>query len=487
MKKQVNNKYLLFFSAFIFSLIVSLSNPLLASATEDTDEETPTYTIGTDTTYAPFEFEDEDGNFVGIDMDILAAIAEDQGFEYEINALGFNAAVQALESGQVDAVIAGMTITPEREETFDFSDPYYEAGTVFGVDADSEYQNLEDLDGENVAVKTGTTGAIIAEEMAEEYNYTLTQFEDSANMYADVIAGNSAAAVEDTPVMQYAISTGAVDFRLITDTLEAMPLGMAFRQDENEELQQMFNEGLMNIQASGEYEEILERYLGEDALADRRVETGFFGQLTDNIGRLASGLWTTLWITLVSIAIALVIGIVLGLMRTSGNKLLSGIAIVYIDAMRGTPMIVFSFFIYFGIPQILNVNLSAVQAGILTLSINAAAYIGEIVRGGINAVDVGQKEASRSLGMSSNMTMRYVVLPQAIKIMIPSLINQFVITLKDSSILSVIGLVELTQTGRIIIARTLQSGTMWLIVGLMYIIVITILTKLSNRLEKEWV
>ena len=151
--------------------------------------------------------------------------------------------------------------------------------------------------------------------------------------------------------------------------------------------------------------------------------------------------------------------------------------------MRGVHLIVLSFFIYFGIPQMTGVRFSSATAGIMTLSLNAAAYVAEIVRGGIQAIDKGQMEASRSLGLSYGKTMQKIILPQAIKLMIPSFINQFVITLKDTSILSVIGLVELTQTGSVIIARTYQSGSMWLIVGLMYLIVITALTRLSKRLE----
>jgi polar amino acid transport system substrate-binding protein len=119
------------------------------------------------------------------------------------------------------------------------------------------------------------------------------------------------------------------------------------------------------------------------------------------------------------------------------------------------------------------------------VSLNATAYIGEIVRGGIEAVDNGQMEAGRSLGLSYGHTMFYVILPQAMKITVPSLINQFVITLKDSSILSVIGLVELTQTGRVIIARTYESGYMWLIIALMYLVLITSLTRLSQQIERK--
>ena len=443
-----------------------------------------TYIIGTDTTFAPFEFVGDDGEYVGIDMDLLAAIASDQGFNYEIRPLGFNAALQAVEAGQIDGMIAGMGITEEREESFDFSNPYYEAGVQFAVLEDSDVETLEDLEGQNVAVKTGTTGMATAEAVADEYGFTISTFEDSVNMYEDLQAGNSVAVIEDYPVMAYAAQTGGIPLRFIGEQMELTDYGFAVSAGKNPELVALFNQGLSNIQASGEYDTIISNYLGEEEL-EESSSSGFFGLIEQNGRALLNGLWTTLWITLVSFAIAAVIGIIIGLMRTSGNIILSFIAQVYIDLMRGTPMIVLSFFIYFGIPQLTGWTFGAVGAGITTLSINAAAYIAEIVRGGINAVDVGQDEAARSLGLNKSKTMRRIILPQAFRIMIPSFINQFVITLKDTSILSVIGLVELTQTGRIIIARTYQSGAMWLIVGLMYIILITILTKISNRLEKD--
>lgn len=444
------------------------------------------YTIATDTSYAPFEFLDGEGNLIGIDIDILAAIAEDQDFDYELMTLPFSSGLQALESGQADGMIAGMGITKERENSFDFSKPYFQGGSMFAVDANSEIDSLDDLAGYNVAVKIGTTGEAIANEISGEYGFGTTTFEDSVNMYQDVAAGNSQAVIEDAPVMQYAVNTGAVELRLIGEEMESIPFGFAVNKGNHPELIEMFNDGLANIQASGEYDEILAAYLGEGA-AQESVETGFFGQLRQNWSALSSGLVTTIWITLVSFIIAMIIGIVIGLMRSSQSVILSSIGLVYVDIMRGVPLLVLAFFIYFGIPQMTGINMSASIAGILTLSLNAAAYVAENVRGGIQAVAKGQREAGRSLGLSYGTTMRRIILPQAFKIMVPSFINQFVITLKDTSILSVIGLVELTQTGRIIIARTYQSGSMWLIIGLMYIILITILTKISNRLEKELV
>jgi len=146
---------------------------------------------------------------------------------------------------------------------------------------------------------------------------------------------------------------------------------------------------------------------------------------------------------------------------------------------------VLAFFIYFGLPGILGFNIPVFLAGIITLTLNASAYISEIVRGGINAVPVGQMEASRSLGLSYNRTMQKIILPQAIKIMIPSFVNQFVISLKDTTILSAIGLIELLQTGKIIVARNLQSTMVYFVIAMMYLILITALTKLAKVLEKK--
>ena len=474
----LTKKRLKLFIAFLVALVcfTQVSTPVQA--------EEKTYIIGTDTTYAPFEFENEEGEFVGIDMDLLEAIAEDQDFDYELRALGFNAAVQALEGDQVDGVIAGMSITEERKESFDFSDPYYSSGSQFAVLGDSEIDSLEELEGESVAVKTGTTGYDVAEELADEYGFTLSTFEDSVNMYEDLQAGNSKAVVEDYPVMLYASETGRIDLKFIGEQEEVADNGFAVNKDQNPELLQMFNDGLANIRASGEYDDIIARYLGEDALAEESEQQNIVSQFINNRTPLLNGLWRTIWLSFLSFFIALAAGIVLGLMRTSDFFLFKGIAQIYIDIMRGAPLIVLAFFIYFGFPQMTGLKFSANVAGMITLSLNAAAYIAEIVRGGIQAVDPGQIEAGKSLGLTNAITMRRIILPQATRIAMPSLINQFVITLKDTSILSVIGIVELTQTGKIIIARTYQSGNIWLIVGLMYVILITILTRISNQLER---
>nr|WP_225744608.1 amino acid ABC transporter substrate-binding protein/permease [Marinilactibacillus sp. Marseille-P9653] len=467
---------------FLFTLLLNLA---LSPVKVDAAEPVKQYNIATDVTFAPFEFQDEDGNYVGIDVEILTAIAEDQGFEFDLRPMNFSAGLQALESNQVDGMIAAMSITPEREEAFDFSDPYFDAGPVMAVREDNEeIDSYEDLEGKTVAVKVGTTGAELASELQESYDFEINQFEDSSGMYEDVVSRHSDAVFEDYPVMAYAIQQG-LELRFPTQPEEGDSYGFAVNKGANPELIEMFNAGLVNIRENGTYEEITEKYLGDSVQTGQA--SGFLGLLQSNFSNLMSGLGRTLVLTLISFAIALLAGTIIGLFSATPSKVLNVIADIYVTILRGIPLIVLAFFMYFSIPQLFGLQITAFTAGIITLSLNTTAYIAEQVRGGIAAVEKGQLEAARSLGLPYGVSMRKVVLPQAIKIMIPSLINQFVITLKDTSILSVIGIVELTQTGRIIIARNFQSSSMWIIVALIYLIVITLLTKLSNLIERRLV
>lgn len=236
------------------------------AATEAPAEEAPeaeskgSYIIATDTVFAPFEFTDADNNFVGIDVDLLAAIAEDQGFEYELQSLGFDAALLAVESGQADGVIAGMSITEARKEKFDFSDSYYDAGVTMAVAKGSSVASFDDLKDQKVAVKTGTNGAEFAKSIAEQYGFEVVEFSDSPTMYQDVITGNTVACFEDYPVMAYNIQQGA-GMEMPGDVNESTtPYGFAVKKGENAELLAMFRAGLANIKANGKYDEIVAKY-----------------------------------------------------------------------------------------------------------------------------------------------------------------------------------------------------------------------------------
>ena len=219
------------------------------SSSEGGSASDKTYIIATDTTFAPFEFTNDKNEFVGIDVDILAAIAKDQGFKYDLQSLGFDAAVAALESGQADGTIAGMSITEERQKKY-FSDDILSVTSAY-----------EDLKGKKVAAKTGTQGADCAESLKDKYGFDITYFDDSATMYQDVKTGNTVACFEDQPVMAYGVSQGN-GLEIVAEEKDnfSTPYGFAVLKGQNADLLKMFNEGLKNIKANGTYDEIVAKY-----------------------------------------------------------------------------------------------------------------------------------------------------------------------------------------------------------------------------------
>ncbi|MCR5386648.1 MAG: amino acid ABC transporter permease [Treponema sp.] len=206
---------------------------------------------------------------------------------------------------------------------------------------------------------------------------------------------------------------------------------------------------------------------------------------------LLRSLGYTMILTLLALVFAMIIGLIFALCNVSHNKVLNVVGTVYVDAIRGVPLIVLAYFIYFGIPQAIKMmgiagfKLPALQAGTIALSMNCGAYMAEIFRAGIQSIDKGQMEAARSLGLTYGTSMKNVILPQAFRVMVPSVINQFIITLKDTSILAIIGYPELTNMGKTISGNTFKSLETWAIVGIMYMIVIVSLSKLAKIVERK--
>lgn len=231
------------------------------TATTNSDK---TWVIATDTVFKPFEYTDDSGNFVGIDVDIVAAIAEDQGFKYELKSLGWDAAIAACQAGQADGMIAGASITDERKESgWMFSDGYYTATQCMAVAENSDIQGFEDLKDKQVAVKTGTQGASYAESLKDEYGFTLNYFEDSPTMYQAVAGGQAVACFEDTPIMAASIKDGGLGLKIVEGSEnDGADYGFAIFNSDEQELLDMFNAGLANIKANGKYDEIIAKYLG---------------------------------------------------------------------------------------------------------------------------------------------------------------------------------------------------------------------------------
>ena len=452
------------------------------------------YKISSDSSFAPFVFQNDQIKYTGIDMELIKAIAKDQGFTLEISNPGFDAAVSDVQNGNADGMIAGMTVTDARKATFDFSDPYYTTNSILAVQESSKISSYEDLKGKTVGVKNGTASQTFLEENKSKYGYKIKTFSDGASMYDSLNSGSVAAIMDDEPVIKYAIKQGR-KFKTPIEGTPSCQTAFAVQKDSNPELIEMFNNGLANLKESGEYQKILDKYLSSDSEESTEStavdETTIWGLLQNNYKQLLSGLGVTIALALLSFAIAMVIGIIFGMFSVSPYKWLRWTAEIFVDVIRGIPLMILAAFIFWGIPNLIE-SMTGHQspindflAGTIALSLNAAAYIAEIVRGGIQAVPAGQMEASRSLGISYSKTMRKIILPQATKLMLPNFVNQFVIALKDTTIVSAIGLVELFQTGKIIIARNYQSFKMYAILAVFYLVIITLLTRFAKQLEKR--
>ena len=201
---------------------------------------------------------------------------------------------------------------------------------------------------------------------------------------------------------------------------------------------------------------------------------------------LIAGAGITVEITALSVFFGMLIGIIVALARLSDVKVLRWLGNVYVDFIRGTPLLIQIFLVYFALPSIIGHRVDAFFAAISACSINSGAYVAEVFRGGIQSIDVGQMEAGRSLGMTWWQTMRYIILPQAFKRIIPPLGNEFIAMLKDSSLVSVIGFEELTRRGQLIIARTYASFEIWMAVAIMYLILTFTVARLTGILERKF-
>ena len=201
---------------------------------------------------------------------------------------------------------------------------------------------------------------------------------------------------------------------------------------------------------------------------------------------LLTGAAVTVQITALSVLIGIIIGLFVGIARISTYRVVHLIAAVYVDFLRGTPLLVQIFLVYFALPVVTGQRINPFVAAIAACSINSSAYVAEIFRAGIQSVDAGQMEAGRSLGMTWAQTMRYIIVPQAARRVIPPLGNEFIALLKDSSLVSVIGFEELTRRGQLIIARTYASLEIWLCVAIIYLVMTVSISRLVAWLERRY-
>ena len=223
------------------------------------------YTIATDTAFRPFVFTDKSGELVGIDVEILAAIAQDQGFTYSLEPMGWDASIAACQAGMKDGMIAGASITEERLASgWIFSDAYFNASQSMAVAQGVSITSFEELRGHSVSVKAGTLSKDYADSLAEQYGFKVVTYGSSLAVYMAVTGGECTACFDDTPALEDYILNGGVLLQLVEGTSnEGTDYGFVVFSPEKQELIDKFNAGLANIKASGEYDRIMAKYLGQ--------------------------------------------------------------------------------------------------------------------------------------------------------------------------------------------------------------------------------
>jgi polar amino acid transport system substrate-binding protein len=449
--------------------------------------------------YPPYEFYDTKGNerkIVGFDIDIANTIAKELGFKLKIQESDFNGLIPAVQANRADFVMAGMTPTAERKKNVDFSIIYYEAKDVIIAPKGSNFKQPEDLKGKRVGVQLGTIQEQNAKKIAEKFKgIELKQLNRVPDIIQELKSKRiDAAIVENTVAEGFAQANPDLEFNPIPSTEES---GSAIAFPKGSKLVEPFNKVLAKMKANGDLAKLSKQWFSQNttaqaaqaaAPAEPEKKAGFnldFKRIFPDIPFILAGIPVTLLFTLLSVFLGLIWATVLSLFKISGLKPLQWFANAYTSVFRGTPLLLQLSLIYYATPQLLGYDIPALQAGVATFTLNSGAYMSETIRAGIQAVDKGQGEAAKSLGVPYWLMMWDVILPQALKNILPALVNETVSLLKDSSLVSTIGVVEILRSAQIVGANKYIYFEPLLFAGLIYYILVMGLTYVASILERR--
>ena len=478
-------------------------------------EEEGVLTVGMEANYAPFnwsqtspsngaiEIDNSPGEYAnGYDVQMAVQLAEELGLDLKIIKLEWDGLPPALESGMIDAIIAGMSPTPEREEQMDFSNDYYESDMVLVTRSESEYAeatSLADFDGARVTAQLNTFHYELVEQIPNVVQQTA--MDSFPTMISSVLSDKSDAYVSERPGALAAVAANS-DLTFIAfeegqgfDTGEVdTSVAVGLRLDSP--LVEPINEALATISQSNRNQ------LMEDMveLNERGESGGFWSdvrEIWDTYGRqFLVGARNTIFIAFISTIIGFLIGLLIAIYRSipmnrrrnpvsyTLYKIVEFFIIAYIEIFRGTPMMVQAMMIFYGSKLFFNIDLSSMFAALIIVSINTGAYLTEVIRGGIIGVDPGQSEAAKAIGMNHFQSMTTVILPQAIRNTLPALGNEFVVNIKDTSVLNVIAVTELFFITRSAAGSTYMTFQTFFIASVLYFVMTFIATRLLILIEK---
>ncbi|EGQ1462563.1 ABC transporter substrate-binding protein/permease [Staphylococcus aureus] len=434
--------------------------------------------VGLSADYAPMEFEhtvNGKTEYAGVDIDLAKKIAKDNNLKLKIVNMSFDSLLGALKTGKIDIIISGMTSTPERKKQVDFSDSYMMTKNIMLVKKDkvNEYKDIKDFNNKKVGAQKGTEQEKIAQTEIE--NASITSLSRLPDVILALKSGKVEGAVVEKPVAEaYLKQNPKLGISNVKFNEEEKDTVIAVPKDSPKLLSQI-NKTIKEVKDKG----LIDKYMTNAANA-MNDDSGFISKYGSFF---LKGIKITILISLIGVALGSILGAFVALMKLSKIKIISWIASIYIEILRGTPMLVQVFIVFFGITAALGLDISAFVCGTIALVINSSAYIAEIIRAGINAVDKGQMEAARSLGLNYRQTMKSVIMPQAIKNILPALGNEFVTLIKESSIVSTIGVGEIMFNAQVVQGISFDPFTPLLVAAALYFVLTFVLTRIMNMIE----
>ncbi|MCC0855343.1 ABC transporter permease subunit [Staphylococcus aureus] len=434
--------------------------------------------VGLSADYAPMEFEhtvNGKTEYAGVDIDLAKKIAKDNNLKLKIVNMSFDSLLGALKTGKIDIIISGMTSTPERKKQVDFSDSYMMTKNIMLVKKDkvNEYKDIKDFNNKKVGAQKGTEQEKIAQTEIE--NASITSLSRLPDAILALKSGKVEGAVVEKPVAEaYLKQNPKLGISNVKFNEEEKDTVIAVPKDSPKLLSQI-NKTIKEVKDKG----LIDKYMTNAANA-MNDDSGFISKYGSFF---LKGIKITILISLIGVALGSILGAFVALMKLSKIKIISWIASIYIEILRGTPMLVQVFIVFFGITAALGLDISALVCGTIALVINSSAYIAEIIRAGINAVDKGQMEAARSLGLNYRQTMKSVIMPQAIKNILPALGNEFVTLIKESSIVSTIGVGEIMFNAQVVQGISFDPFTPLLVAAALYFVLTFVLTRIMNMIE----
>lgn len=481
-------KSIYFTLILVLLLVFNITLPTQAKTNEDN-----TIVVGLDVSFPPMGFLDEDGEIIGFDIDLAKEVFKNLGYDVKFQNINWDSKEMELESGAIDVIWNGLSWSQERSENMTLTKSYMKNSQVIIVNSKSDIYNISDLEGKDVSVQKSSTGASsLRKNDISSALKNIYEVESMVNALNEVSMGMSDATVVDEVVAKYYLEETNLksDFRILEENLESENYVIAVKKG-NDKFKEEIESSLIDLVENKKAEEISNLWFGDNLVSLEEVSS--VNEDSTQIAFLTpllNGLKTTGILFIIVILFSLPLGLLICALRNSKFKIFKYIIDLYTNIMRGTPLLLQLFFIFYGIPNIPVIGeymtiSNRFIAGCVAFILNYAAYFTEIFRGGFIALDKGQEEAAKVLGFNKRQTLFKILLPQVLRVSMPSICNETITLVKDTSLIFAIGVTELLSTSKNIVNSTANIMP-YIIAAVIYLIICFIVSLVFKKLEKKF-